>query len=224
MSARKFIVMLVLLALVPACAPTNGTDVVEDRTAVSEDGTDVFEVGIEPASATDANNQALKDSLQPILRAMLGGSIDDQLAAIQYSQVACANMDGLGAPPRCPEGVAEGTVMQVFPMLGSESSFAKPEEMAGVLDRAIVKGLYAVYRVTPNPNIEPWFPEGEYAMIFERDMNDISLPVVLRVLNGKIVRMDFSAGVSAADLLKEIPVEHVLVTPQEAQAWTESIR
>ncbi len=209
MSARKFIVMLVLLALMSACAPATGTD--------------VFEVGLEPVSATD-DNQAVKEELQPILRAMLGGMLDEQIAVIQYTRIACATVEGLGGPPPCPEGVTEGTEIEVFPTLGSEGSYVAPENMQAFLNNSIVKSLYAVYRVTPNPNLEPYFPEGEYAMLFERNMNDILLPVILQVLDGKVVRMDFRIGISAADLLKEIPVENVLVTPQEAQAWTESIR
>lgn len=209
MSARKFIVMLVLLALVSACAPATGTD--------------VFEVGLEPVSATD-DNQAVKDELQPILRAMLGGLLDEQIAVIQYTRIACATVEGLGGPPPCPAGVAEDTEIEVFPTLGSEGSYVAPENMQAFLNNSIVKSLYAVYRVTPNPNLEPYLPEGEYAMLFERDMNDIPLPVVLQVLDGKVVRMDFRFGISAADLLKEIPVENVLVTPQEAQAWMDSIQ
>ncbi|HEY5731754.1 MAG TPA: hypothetical protein VIS72_17025 [Anaerolineales bacterium] len=209
MFTRMFIVMIVLLMLVSACAPVRATD--------------VLEVGIEPATETNTN-QAIKDELQPILDAMLGGSLDEQVAVIHYSQTACANVEGLGGPPPCSEGVAEGTELEVFPTLGSEGSFIEPENMHTFLNNSILKNLYAVYRVTPNPNIEPYFPEGEYAMLFERDMNDISLPVVLRVMDGKVVRMDFSFGVSAADLLKEVPVENVLITPQEAKAWTESVR
>jgi hypothetical protein len=155
---------------------------------------------------------------------MLGGALDDQIAVMQYSRIACTTVEGLGGPPPCPEGVAEGTEIEVFPTLGSEGSFVAPENMQTFLSNSILKSLYAVYRVKPNPNIEPYFPEGEYAMLFERDLNDISLPVVLRVVDGRIVRMDFSFGVSAADLLKEVPVEDVLVTPQEAKAWTESVR
>ena len=209
MSARKFIVMLVLLMLVSACAPANGTD--------------VFEVGVEPAPPTDVN-QAVKDELQPILKAILGGMLNEQIALIQYARIPCATVEGLGGPPPCPEGVAEGTEIEVFPTLGSEGSYVAPENMELFLNSSIVKSLYAVYRVTPNPNLEPYIPEGEYAMLFERDMNDISLPVILHVVEGKIVRMDFRFGITAADLLKEIPVENVLVTPQEAQAWTEAIR
>lgn len=209
MFTRFLILMFVLIMMVSACAPAKGTD--------------VFEVGVEPATQT-SSNQAVKEELSPILRAMLGGSLDEQVAVIQYSQFACVTVEGLGGPPPCPEGAAKGTELDVFPILGSEGSFVAPENMHTFLNNSILKSLYAVYRVMPNPNIEPYFPEGEYAMLFERNVNDISLPVVLRVVEGKIVRMDFSVGVSAADLLKEIPVESVLVSPQEAKAWVESVR
>lgn len=209
MTTRKTIVMLVLLAIITACAPSTGAD--------------VFEVGLEPVSATD-DNQAVKDELQPILRAMLGGYLNERIAVIQYTRIACATVEGLGGPPPCPDGVAEGTEIEVFPTLGSEGSYVAPENMQAFLENSSVKSLYAIYRVTSNPNLEQYLPEGEYAILFERDMNDIPLPVVLQVLDGKIVRMDFRFGISAADLLKEIPVENVLVTPQEAQAWMESIR
>ena len=86
---------------------------------------------------------------------MLGGSIDDQLAVIQSRS---HRQHGWAGRSTALSRSAEGTA-QVFPMLGSKSSFAKPEEMAGVLDRAIVEGLYAVYRITPI-NIEPGFPKG----------------------------------------------------------------
>lgn len=209
MFKRMFIVMTVLLVLVSACAPVEGTD--------------VFDVGIEPATETNTN-QAIKDELGSIMQAMLGPFLSDQVDVIQYSQIACANVDGLGGPPPCPEGVAEGTELEVFPTLGGEGSFIAPENMEAFFNNFLLKNLYAVYRVTPNPNIEPYYPEGEYAMIFERNINDISLPVVLRVMDGKIVRMDFSVGTPAADLLAAVPVKNVLITPQEAQAWTESVK
>ncbi len=208
MIARKIIVALVLLSIVAACVPVNGTD--------------VLEVGVEPATATDSH-QAVKDELQPILRAMLGGVVDEQISFIQYARIPCATAAGLGGPPPCPAGAAEGTKVEVLPTIGSEGSYVTPENMETFLSNSLVKSLYAVYRVTPNPNLEPYIPEGEYAMLFERDKNDISLPVILQVRDGKVVRMDFRFGISTADLLKEVAVEDVLITPQESQAWMESI-
>ena len=209
MFTRFLIVMTVSIMIVSACAPAEGTD--------------VFEVGIEPATETNTN-QAIKDELGPIMKAIFSGSITDQLAVFQYTKVGCTNRDGLGGPPKCPEGVAEGTIMEVFPVLGSEGSFTAPEDMENLLTNTLLKGLYAVHRVTPGPNDEPYYPVGEYAMLFERDINDVSLPIILRVLDGKVVRMDFRFGVTPEDILKDVPVEDILIAPQEAKAWTEAFR
>jgi len=209
MSYQKLIYILILLTLVSACAPINRTD--------------VFEVGVEPATQT-GSTEAIKNEMQPIVRAMLGGIISDQIAVLRYTSTPCDTVEGLGGPPPCPDGVPEGTIVDVFPVLGPEGGFIKPEEMEGFLTNSLLKSLYAVYRVTPNPNIEPYYPEGEYAMLFERDINDISMPVILQVKDGKVVRMDFRFGVLPEDMLKEIPVENILITPQEAKIWTETVR
>jgi hypothetical protein len=87
-----------------------------------------------------------------------------------------------------------------------------------------VKSLYAVYRQTPNPNAEPYYQPGEYAMLFERDINDMPLPIVLQVTKGRIVRIDYRIGISPEDILKEIPVDQIIIAPQEAKAWAEAVR
>jgi hypothetical protein len=196
MFLRLFIVTTVLFVSLSACTP----------------------------AAQSNSNEAIQNELQPILSAMLGDTLNDQIAVIQYTRTACATVEGLGGPPSCPDGVVEGTEVEVFPVLGSEGSFVKPEDMETFLDNSRVKSLYAIYRVTPNPNNEPYFPEGEYAMLFERDLNDILSPVILRVQDGKIVRMDFRMSISPEDIHKEIPAEQIVLTPQDAQAWMESIR
>jgi hypothetical protein len=176
-----------------------------------------------PAAETNSN-QAVRDELQPILNAVFSGSDEDRLALIQFVNIPCANVEGLGGPPSCPEGVAEGTEMKVFPVLGSEGSLLSLEEVTNIMSDLQVKDLYAVYRETPNPNAEPYYQTGEYAMLFERETSDLQLPVVFQVRDGRIVRIDYHIGVSPEDILKEIPIEQVVIAPQEAKAWTEALR
>jgi hypothetical protein len=92
------------------------------------------------------------------------------------------------------------------------------------LTNAPVNKLYAVYRITPNPNLEPYYPQGEYAMLFERDVNGQQLPLIFIVAGRKIVRIDFDRGLSATDLLKAIPAQQVIISPQEAEAWTQAVK
>ena len=61
-------------------------------------------------------------------------------------------------------------------------------------------------------------------MLFERDMNDMPIPVTLQVKDGRIVRIDYHIGVSPEEILKEIAVEQIVITPQEASVWTDSVR
>jgi hypothetical protein len=180
-------------------------------------------VGIEPATET-SDNQAVKDELEPVMKAMFIGLTDDKLALMQFVEIPCANVDGLGGPPPCPEGITEGTALEVFPTLGSEGTLVSREELTNMLVNLQVKSLYAVYREIPNPNAEPYYQPGEYAMLFEREMNDMPLPIVVQVTDGRIVRIDYHIGISPEEILKGIPVENVIVPPQEAKAWTESVR
>ena len=124
MFTRMFIVMIALLAVLSACAPAGGTD--------------VLEVGIEPATETNSN-QAIKDELQPIMEAMYSETLEGTLALMQFIEVPCANVDGLGGPPPCPEGVAEGTALEVFPTLSSHGSLVSREEATNLLVNLQVK-------------------------------------------------------------------------------------
>ena len=194
MPARFLIVISFLLMTMAACAPAE----------------------VKP-------NSDVREELGPIMQAMIGRNVNDQIALLQFANVPCANVNGLGGPPPCPEGVAEGTEMEVFPVLGSEGSLLNLEEMTNMMSDLQVKNLYAVYRETPNPNTELYYQTGDYAMLFERNMDNMQLPVVFQVRDGRIVRIDYHIGISPEDILKDIPIEQILVPPQEAKAWTEAV-
>ena len=62
-----------------------------------------------------------------------------------YTTIACKTIvNGLGGPPACREGEAEGTLVQVLPVLSSEGYYLYKDEISNWpgLD---VAGLYAVY-------------------------------------------------------------------------------
>ncbi|HAV78596.1 MAG TPA: hypothetical protein DCX53_14705 [Anaerolineae bacterium] len=209
MFTRFLIVIAILTMVVSACVPAEGTD--------------VFEVGIEPATEI-SSSQVVKDELQPIMEAVYSDTLEGTLALMQFVEISCANVEGLGGPPPCPEGVAEGTLLEVFPTLSSHGALVSREEFTNMLLNLQVKNLYAVYLEEPNPNAEPNYQPGEYAMLFERELNDMPIPVVLQVKDGRIVRIDYHIGISPEEMLKGISVEKVLVSPQEAKAWTESVQ
>ena len=65
-----------------------------------------------------------------------------------YTTIACKTVvNALGGPPPCREGEAEGTLVEVLPVLSSEGTYLWKDEVSNWqgLD---MTGLYAVYQVS----------------------------------------------------------------------------
>lgn len=137
---------------------------------------------------------------------------------IQFLITPCTTVDGLGGPPKCEAGMDDGTSVEVFPLGGAEGQFATPKNMDNVL-QFWIKDLYAVYKVPADAYEKSYWPAGEYALLFERDQNDIPFPITVLVADGKIVRINYHFGITAEDQLASIPVEQVIVSPSSVDAW-----
>jgi hypothetical protein len=123
--------------------------------------------------------------------------IDDVIAAalahdlaalrqlIRYTLTGCTKAEGLGGPPKCEPGEAEGTRVEVFPILGSEGGFVRRSSIDRVLPLNL-KGLYGVYRVPANAYREVYWPSGRYGLVLIRDDESA---MTLLVEDGGIVRI-----------------------------------
>jgi hypothetical protein len=132
--------------------------------------------------------------------------------------------DGLGGPPKCASGQTEGTLVEVFPVGEAEGYFVRPEEIDRTLEFT-VDGLYAVYRPIPGRDPVEYWPVGEYALLFERQIYNTSQPVTVFVQDGRLVRLGFSSyPVDPAQALSAIPLDRILIPPEEARALTEQVR
>jgi hypothetical protein len=181
-------------------------------------------VQLVPTTQVEANQEVTADIL-PVLEALFWGTMEDRRALVQYITVGCTTADGLGGPPKCSPGQAEGTLVEVFPVGGAEGAFARPEEIDGTLELLSVEGLYAVYQPVPGVDPVEYWPVGEYALILERTLYNASLPVTAFVQDGKLVRLGFTNGpVEPEQLLGAVPLERVLMSPHEARALTEQVR
>ena len=78
--------------------------------------------------------------------------------------------------------------------------------------------LYAVYRPMAGRDPAEYWPVGEYALLFERQMNNLSLPVTAFVQDGKLVRLGASHPVDPAQSLSAISLDRILIPPEEAEA------
>lgn len=115
-----------------------------------------------------------------------------------YLEIGCANVDGLGGPPKCREDEDEGTVVEVVPFLGPEGYHQRRDDYENWPGPDIV-GLLAVYRTSPSTWSDPAYPAGEFGLVFLLSSGQEVLTV--QVNNGKIVRYDYSfGGITPADL------------------------
>ena len=82
-----------------------------------------------------------------------------------------------------------------------------------------------MYQPVPGRDPVEYWPVGEYALIFERRMYDSSMPVTVFVQDGKMVRLGFTNGPTPPEqLLSDIPLDRVLMSPEAAKTLTEQVR
>jgi len=108
------------------------------------------------------------EEVDAIIDAIVAGGIDARRELVQYTTTGCTTALGLGGPPKCESGEAEGTLVEVFPFLRAEGEYVRRESIDRVL-RFAVEGLYAVYRVPDDAYEEEYWPAGEYGIVFTRE-------------------------------------------------------
>ncbi|MFN2265155.1 MAG: hypothetical protein ACK2UM_12910 [Anaerolineales bacterium] len=197
----RSLLLLSLVIAITACATLPGT----------------FEVQLQP-EAQAVSQITVLDELKPVLDAILFGSIEQRRELVSYTTTGCTNADGLGGPPKCEPGQAEGSLIQVLPILSSEGTFSTPQDIDQALE-FVVMDLYAIYRVPEDAIKADYWPAGEYGLIFTREMNAVPFPVTVFVEDGRIVRLHHHFGTQPEDLLGQLPVEQVILDSKAAKKW-----
>jgi hypothetical protein len=195
----RFLIFLTLLLFMAACSVVPGT----------------LEVGLQPENESLLKAQVIAE-IEPVVKSILFGSSIDRVELVSYSTTACTLADGLGGPPKCVQGEAEGTLVQVLPISAGEGTFSRPDSIYQALD-FVVMGLYSVYQVPENENQPDYWPAGEYGIVFTRELNQAPLPVTVLVEDGRIVRIVHNLGIEPQELINQLPVESIVITPSDAQ-------
>ena len=147
-----------------------------------------------------------------ILSAVSAGDRQGLRALVEFTEAKCTKVEGLGGPPRCQEGEAEGTETEVLPFLGGEGSYLRKEEIGNW--PGIASGLYAVYEVSPAVSSEQYFPVGKYVILLVNAEN--ASGAALRVGERGIVRVDtlFDISPESLDAMIQREASKVLLTPK----------
>ena len=128
--------------------------------------------------------------IDAVIAAIMASDVDTRVALVRYTESACTLADGLGGPPKCQEGESEGTLVTAFPVLSSEGTQIRPENIHTVFDFS-VRGLLAVYRVSDSAIKEDGWPAGEYGVVFTSEDGNFLHTVTVLMEDGRIVRLDF---------------------------------
>ena len=144
-----------------------------------------------------------------IIDAALGGDVAAVRELIRYTVTACTTADGLGGPPKCEPGERPGTEVTVFPILGSEGAFVRPNSIDTLLPLG-AKGLYAVYRVRSGTPGERYWPAGKYGIVFLRKDGSA---LTLLADEGHIVRIVYGWPAPLSEMIEPYLGDLVLQPP-----------
>lgn len=135
-----------------------------------------------------------------LIAAILARDTHTVMASLNFIQLPCTTASGKGGPPKCTEDQEEGTVVEVFPILGSSGFYLTRETIESL--QLNVSDLYAVYSVPQALPVEEGWPAGEYGLIF---LNTERVPssITVFISGDKIVRINYNLGRTPQTVLSE---------------------
>lgn len=204
---HQILYFLLSVLLLSACAipePEVTLPVIEETTVVQPTAThgrgyyplstrtDIPDVDAVIAAVESENPQQLRD-------------------LIRFATIGCTTADGLGGPPKCQDGEADGTLVEVFPLLGPEGHFIHSTELSSFSGVDVI-GIYAAYNVSDIAYSEEAYPAGEYAVMFKGKENQ---PDVVIQIRGGVIRMDTLYPPTSLDAIIQRDAAEMILVPQQ---------
>ena len=170
-------------------------------------------VGADEAGFYPLSTRTEVADIDVILRAVESRDTQQVSDLLRFITVPCTTADGLGGPPKCRSADADGTLVEVFPFLGSEGGYLHKENLE-VWTGIDVTKLYAVYRNSENIYSDENFPAGEFAILL---LSEDNFPgAILQITDGQIVRIDtvFDTSVQGLSEYLQANASEMLLTPK----------
>lgn len=141
-------------------------------------------------------------TLDAIVEAVAARDVATLTSFVRLEEIGCTTLVGLGGPPKCREGEAEGTVRSVLPVSSCEGEWS--DWPAATLGRfaAMSRGLYAAVDAAA-VEFPPEWPEPEVFLVFHMDGGGLPFASRLVIADGRVVMAYFGCG----------------STPEESAAW-----
>jgi len=219
MNIKKMLGLLVSLFVLSACAPAASTEPVVPSavpTATEKPNS------IVPTATSTATEEPKSADYYPLSTRTGIADVDDVLAAVEsgnaqtlrdlvrFTTVGCTNAEGMGGPPKCWEGEAEGTLVTGLPLIGPEGSFMRESDLANLTFMEAL-GIYAVYSVSDYAYSEEAYPAGEYTVMFVTGVDQIYVAYQVRA---GIVRMDTLFSTTSRDTVIQRDASELILAPK----------
>ena len=124
------------------------------------------EHGITPRDRTGVTE------LDNVIAIVMGGRRNELQSILGFTQTECTLAEGLGGPPKCLEGEADGTPVEVLPFLGPEGHFIREEDI-DTWEGLNLSELFAAYQVSESAYSDENYPAGDYCRNRTRGINYI---------------------------------------------------
>lgn len=224
MKAKTILIhLLVSFVVLSACAPAATAEPVAPPAApMASQEPKETENSIAPTATSTVTEEPKSPGSYPLSTRTGIADVDEVLAAVEsgdaqalrdlirFTTVGCTNAEGLGGPPKCRAGEAEGTPVHVLPFLGSEGSFLHQAELASFQPMNVL-GIYAVYSVSDSAYAEEAYPAGEHAVMFTTA--DDQIAIVLQIRKG-IVRIDTLFSPTSRDTVIQRDASEMVLAPK----------
>jgi len=205
MKTKSMIVhFFVSLIILSACAPAASTEPVASTAMATE-----TEIPTSPKYYPLSTRTGIAD-VDAVLAAVETGDAQALRDLVHFTTVGCTNADGLGGPPKCREGEAEDTLVNVLPFLGPEGHFLHESELSS-FSGVDVLGIYAVYAVSDSAYSDEAYPSGEYAAMFATE--DDQIVIVFQIREG-IVRIDYMYSPTSPGAVIQRDASEIILAPK----------
>jgi len=224
MNTRTRICLLVSFVVLSACAPVASAEpAMPTAASTATEKPKAHQASLSPTGTTSATEEPKNSDYYPLSTRTGIAGVDEVLAAVEssdvqvlrdlvrFTTVGCTKAEGMGGPPKCDAGEAEGTLVTVLPLIGSEGSFMREADLSNFLPIEMT-GIFAVYSVSASAYSEEAYPAGEYAAVFATIEDQIF--VVFHIRRG-IVRMDTVFSPSSRDTTIQRDALELILAPKQ---------
>jgi hypothetical protein len=182
---RLYIAILTALVLfaIAACQPIERASFPAERGALTE--TLAQTTAESTTTEADTSGPTGVAAVDALVATIAAGDEESFRQSLRPTTFACTTAEGLGGPPKCLEGMAEGTEIIALPVLDASATYT-----TGLLLE--MGPLAAAYRVPPDGlTPEPDWPLGDYALIYGLPERENAALTLFADGDGRIVRATY---------------------------------